>query len=152
MAGTGIVLATAEALVAFGEHLGARLRTGDVVTLSGGLGAGKTTLARGLLRGLGYQGDVPSPTFAILQGYEPPETRLPLGHVDLYRIDDPADVEELGLNDWLADGALVIEWPDRLAGRYDATALALQLDILDDGTRRLTARVPRGWEARWPAT
>jgi tRNA threonylcarbamoyladenosine biosynthesis protein TsaE len=142
---------SAEALVDFGSSLGASLQAGDVLTLTGGLGAGKTTLARGILIGLGYQGDVPSPTFAILQGYEPPETRLPLGHVDLYRIEEANDVEELGLDDWLVDGALVIEWPDRLGGRYGAIALALALEIMPDGTRRLTADVPRGWEGRWLA-
>jgi len=143
--------ATAEALDAFGGRLGAQLRAGDVVTLAGGLGVGKTTLARGLLRGLGYTGDVPSPTFAILQGYEPPETRLPLAHVDLYRIEDENDLDELGLDDWLTAGALVIEWPDRLGGRYDEIALAITLDVEADGTRCLTARVPRVWEGRWPA-
>ena len=151
MAGALHDFGTAEALIAFGAALGAQLRAGDVITLTGGLGAGKTTLARGIVAGLGHDGDVPSPTFAILQGYEPPDTRLPLGHVDLYRIEDTGDLEELGLDEWLADGALVIEWPDRLAGRYDGIALALQLDIIGSGTRRLTARVPHVWESRWPA-
>lgn len=146
-----LVFSTAEALTDFGARLGEQLRSGDVVTLTGGLGVGKTTLARGVLRGLGYEGDVPSPTFAILQGYEPPETSLPLGHVDLYRIEDESDVDELGLDDWLADGALVIEWPDRLGGRYGTLVLAITLEINADGTRSLTADVPRGWEGRWQA-
>ncbi|MCW2369649.1 tRNA (adenosine(37)-N6)-threonylcarbamoyltransferase complex ATPase subunit type 1 TsaE [Sphingobium sp. B11D3D] len=152
MSDHALFFSSADALADFGAALGAKLRPGDVITLTGGLGAGKTTLARGLLRGLGHEGDVPSPTFAILQGYEPPETRLPVGHVDLYRIEDTGDLSELGLDEWLEDGALAIEWPDRLAGRYNAIALALQIDILADGTRRLTARVPRVWESRWPVT
>ena len=143
--------ATADALDAFGQRLAALLRPGDVVTLEGGLGAGKTTFARGLLRGLGHQGEVPSPTFAILQGYEPPETDFPLGHVDLYRIEDPADLEELGLDEWLSDGALAIEWPDRVGARYAHTALAISIVVDLDGTRCLTARVPTGWESRGPA-
>ena len=143
--------ATAESLDAFGQRLAALLRPGDVVTLEGDLGAGKTTFARGLLRGLGHQGEVPSPTFAILQGYEPPETDFPLGHVDLYRIADPADLEELGLDEWLSDGALAIEWPDRLGARYAQIALAISILVDLDGTRCLTARVPTVWESRWPA-
>ncbi len=118
--------------------------------LAGDLGAGKTTLARGLLRGLGLAGEAPSPTFAILQGYEPPEVALPVGHVDLYRLDDPREVAELGLDDWLASGALVIEWPDRLGGRFADIALDLRLDVASDGTRLLTAAVPGAWEGRWP--
>lgn len=143
---------TAEALDAFGHRLALLLRPGDVVTLEGDLGAGKTTFARGLLRGLGHQGDVPSPTFAILQGYEPPETAFPMAHVDLYRIEDEGDLEELGLDEWLHDGALAIEWPDRLGARYADIALAISIVVEADGTRCLTARVPKVWESRWPAT
>jgi tRNA threonylcarbamoyladenosine biosynthesis protein TsaE len=142
---------TAEAMERFGAMLATRLRPGDVVTLEGGLGAGKTTLARGLLRGLGYQGHAPSPTFAILQGYEPPEVRLPLGHVDLYRIEAAEELAELGLDDWLASGALVIEWPDRLGALYGDMALAIHISASADGGRLLTARLPKSWEGRWPA-
>lgn len=145
-------LADAEATETVGRRLAPVLRAGDVVTLQGGLGAGKTTLARGLLRDLGYAGDAPSPTFAILQGYEPPETRLPLAHVDLYRIEEMAELEELGLDEWLEAGALVIEWPDRLAGRYGQIALEIRIDTTDEGSRLLTARLPKSWEARWPFT
>ena len=134
----------------FGARLAAVLRAGDVILLEGDLGAGKTTLARGLLRGLGLAGEAPSPTFAILQGYEPPEVTLPVGHVDLYRLDDAQELEELGLDDWLADGALVIEWPDRLGGRFVDMALDLRLIVAPDGARLLTAGVPGAWESRWP--
>jgi tRNA threonylcarbamoyladenosine biosynthesis protein TsaE len=143
-------LATAQAVESWGAGLAAALRAGDIILLEGPLGAGKTTLVRGLLRGLGHEGEVPSPTFAILQGYEPPEVALPLGHVDLYRLDGPEDTAELGLDDWLAEGALAIEWPDRLGGRYDADALRLRLAVAADGTRLLTAQLPPAWEARWP--
>ncbi|MBT2189305.1 tRNA (adenosine(37)-N6)-threonylcarbamoyltransferase complex ATPase subunit type 1 TsaE [Sphingobium sp. H33] len=145
-------LASAEATEAVGRRVAEVLRAGDVLTLEGGLGAGKTTLARGLLRGLGFADDAPSPTFAILQGYEPPEVRLPLAHVDLYRIEEPGEIEELGLDEWLEGGALVIEWPDRLDGRYGQIALGIRLDVMADGTRHLTARLPKSWEARWPFT
>jgi len=134
----------------FGEGLAEVLRAGDVVLLNGSLGAGKTTLARGLLRALGLKGEAPSPTFAILQGYERPEVSLPVGHVDLYRLEDPQELDELGLDDWLAEGALVIEWPDRLGGRFADVALDLHLTIAADGARLLTANAPAAWEGRWP--
>lgn len=150
MPDTQLAAATPDAMEALGRRLGARLQSGDIVTLQGGLGAGKTTFARGVLRGLGFAADVPSPTFAILQGYEPPETRLPLGHVDLYRIEQPDELDELGLDDWLEGGALVIEWPERLGALYADLALAIHIDTADDGGRLLTARVPKSWEGRWP--
>lgn len=132
-----------------GREIAARLRAGDVVTLEGGLGAGKTTLARGILRGLGFAGEAPSPTFAIVQGYEPPETRLPLAHVDLYRLEDVGEIEELGLDDWLDGGALIVEWPDRLGGLYADIALAIQIAVAADGARTLTVAVPGAWKERW---
>jgi tRNA threonylcarbamoyladenosine biosynthesis protein TsaE len=150
MPDTQLAAATPDAMEALGRRLGARLQSGDIVTLQGGLGAGKTTFARGVLRGLGFAADVPSPTFAILQGYEPPETRLPLGHVDLYRIEQPDELDELGLDGWLEGGALIIEWPERLGTLYADLALAIHIDTADDGGRLLTARVPKSWEGRWP--
>ncbi|HZV18657.1 MAG TPA: tRNA (adenosine(37)-N6)-threonylcarbamoyltransferase complex ATPase subunit type 1 TsaE [Sphingobium sp.] len=140
------------ALEAIGRAIAVHLRAGDVVTLEGGLGVGKTTLARGLLRGLGFAGEAPSPTFAIVQGYDPPETRLPIAHVDLYRLDDSDEVAELGLDDWLDGGALAIEWPDRLGGLYADIALAIHIAVAADGGRILTVAVPGAWKGRWPQT
>lgn len=143
------VLADEAATDMFGRRLAARLAPGDVVLLSGDLGAGKTALARGILAGLGHAGEVPSPTFTLVQSYEVPGVRLPVWHVDLYRLEDPNEVEELGLDEILADGALVIEWPERAGGRWPE-ALHLTLTDSGEGSRRLTARVPPAWEARWP--
>lgn len=134
---------------AVGARLASLIRPGDVVTLSGPLGAGKTSIARGLLAALGLAGEAPSPSFAIVQAYAPPEVRLPLLHVDLYRIEDPAELEELGLDDALADSALVIEWPERAPARWP-DALALSLAVAPDGARILTAATPPAWERRWP--
>lgn len=142
-----IRLADAAASEAFGARLAAVVRPGDVVTLSGPLGAGKTSIARGLLAALGLEGEAPSPSFAIVQPYDPPEVRLPVLHVDLYRLDDPAEIAELGLDEARRDSVLLIEWPER--GGDWADALALTLAIEPDGARRLTARVPTAWEARW---
>lgn len=133
--------------MAAGERLAKLLRPGDIITLAGDLGAGKTTLVRGLLHGLGHDGEVPSPSFAIVQPYE--DVTPPLWHVDLYRLEDQAELAELGL-DSLGDGILVVEWPE-LAG-VDAwpRALRLSLEILGPKRRRLTAVVPAAWEGRWP--
>lgn len=133
---------------AFGARLAILARPGDVITLTGPLGAGKTSVARGLLAALGLAGEAPSPSFAIVQPYAPPEVRLPVLHVDLYRIDDVAEMEELGLDEAASDSLLIVEWPERAPG-YWPDALALTLEVLPDGTRGLTARVPPGWKARW---
>jgi len=120
-----------------------------VVGLFGALGAGKTTLCRGVLRGLGFDGDVASPTFPIVQAYAPRETILPLWHVDLYRIERPGELEELGLDEARETAALLIEWPERLP-RLWPHALLLTLNVQADGARALTATVPPAWGTRWP--
>lgn len=147
---SAIPLADEAATLAFGARLAAAIRPGDVVTLSGDLGAGKTTLARGLLAALGLEGEAPSPTFAIVQTYAPPETRLPVAHIDLYRLDDPDEAEELGLDDLRYDHLLLVEWPERLGALVWPDALALDLARDANGGRVLTAKVPAAWEARWP--
>ena len=143
-----MILADPAASEAFGARLAALVRPGDVLTLSGTLGAGKTSIARGLLATLGLVGEAPSPSFAIVQPYAPPEVSQSVLHVDLYRIDNPDEIDELGLDEARGDSALLIEWPERAPGRWP-DALALALEILPDGTRRLTAAVPPGWKDRW---
>jgi tRNA threonylcarbamoyladenosine biosynthesis protein TsaE len=144
-----IRLADAAATEAFGAALAPALGPGDVIALHGTLGAGKTTLARGLLRGLGHDGDVASPTFPIVQAYAPPDTRIPLWHVDLYRIEDKSELEEIGLGEALGEAALVIEWPERLPLLWP-DSLLLTLRVEPGGGRALTALVPPAWGARWP--
>ena len=132
-------------------HAGAMLsrvaRPGDVITLSGPLGVGKTALARGFLAALGHEGEVPSPSFAIVQPYE--DLRLPVWHVDLYRIEDPSEIAELGL-DSAADAVLLVEWPERAEPDMWPEALTLSLEFGAAGERILTANVPPSWEGRWP--
>ena len=146
---TDLHLADPAATEAFGAALAAHVRPGDVVTLRGDLGAGKTSIARGLLAALGLAGEAPSPSFAIVQSYDPPEVRLPVLHVDLYRIDDPDELAELGLDEALSDTLLLVEWPERAPG-YWPQALALTLSPAPDGGRILTADVPASWTPRWP--
>ena len=135
------------AMARTGAALAARLHAGDVVALTGPLGAGKTTLVRGVLAALGHGGEVPSPTFAIVQPYD--ALALPVAHADLYRIEEPDELEELGLDERLLDGALLVEWPER-AGEAWPQALRLSLQPLPDGRRALTWKVPGAWEGRWP--
>jgi tRNA threonylcarbamoyladenosine biosynthesis protein TsaE len=142
-------LAGPEETLAFGARLAALVRAGDVIALSGPLGAGKTSIARGLLAALGLEEEAPSPSFAIVQPYAPPEVRLPVLHVDLYRIEDAAEAEELGLDDARSDSLLLVEWPERLGDEYWADALWLTLDVTPDGARELTPKVPAAWKDRW---
>lgn len=132
-----------------GRRIAPHARIGDVIALEGGLGAGKTTLARGVLEALGLEGEAPSPSFAIVQPYDVPEVRLPVAHVDLYRLDDAAEARELALGEYLADSLLLIEWPDRLGDALWPHSLRLHIDMLDEGGRRLTAAVPDAWSERW---
>lgn len=108
-------LSNEQASVRFAEDLAACLKKGDCVTLSGDLGAGKTTIARALIRTIADDCllEVPSPTFTLVQEYE---LRLPVGHLDLYRLSDPAELDELGLDDILRDGIALIEWPECAGG------------------------------------
>jgi tRNA threonylcarbamoyladenosine biosynthesis protein TsaE len=131
-----------------GAALAGVLRVGDVVALSGPLGAGKTTLVRAILAALGHGGEVPSPTFAIVQPYD--TTSLPIAHADLYRIEQTTELDELGLEDQLLDGAILVEWPDRAGEAAWPQALRLSLQPLPDGRRALTWEVPGAWEGRWP--
>ena len=142
-----LTLADEAATAGVGAALAAQARAGDVITLSGPLGVGKTALARGLLAALGHQGEVPSPSFAIVQPYE--ELEPPVWHVDLYRIEDPRELQELGL-DSLGDALMLVEWPERAGVDEWPEALALSLDFADAGARRLTVKLPPAWEGRWP--
>lgn len=132
---------------ALGATLAHSARGGDVIALSGPLGVGKTALARGFIEALGHRGDVPSPSFAIVQPYD--ELDPPVWHVDLYRIEDPSEIEELGL-DAAADAVLLVEWPERAGTHAWPHSLRLSLDFAQNGERILTAKVPPAWEDRWP--
>ena len=142
-----MILRDEKATLAAGRAIAELLQAGDVITLSGPLSAGKTTLVRGMLAALGHNGEVPSPSFAIVQPYE--KLDPPVWHADLYRIDDRAELAELGLES-LDDSVLIIEWPERAGEGAWPDALRLTLEIIDPKRRRLTAKVPAAWEGRWP--
>ncbi|MEM7739633.1 MAG: tRNA (adenosine(37)-N6)-threonylcarbamoyltransferase complex ATPase subunit type 1 TsaE [Pseudomonadota bacterium] len=125
-----------------GAHLGHQLRAGDCVTFTGVLGAGKTTLVRSLIRArAGAVIDVPSPTFALVETYE---FETPIFHVDLYRLENPAEVLELGLDDMMGDGITLIEWPDRADDLLPFERLDVTISEAGEG-REIVMR-PKGEE------
>jgi tRNA threonylcarbamoyladenosine biosynthesis protein TsaE len=139
-------LPDAEATARLGAALATMLRPGDAVCLTGPLGAGKSTLARGLVRALTTPDeDVPSPTFTLVQVYD--TAAFPLAHFDLYRLQRPEEAYEIGLDEALDEGAALIEWPERLGGDLPADRLDIEITIRGEArTARLT---PHGaWEGR----
>lgn len=132
--------ATAE----LGAGIARALAPGDVIALSGELGSGKTTLARAILRALGVEGHIPSPTFTLVQTYE--TLRLRLHHIDLYRIESANELSELGLEDALEGGAVVIEWPERgMPQHLTAEALNIVLETTGETSREARISGPERW-------
>ena len=119
-----------------GEALGRAAEAGDVVLLSGELGAGKTVFVQGIARGLEFQGPVSSKSFVLLGEYA---GRLTLYHADLYRLGSPDEVEELALEEISSDGVLVVEWPERGDGVLPEERLTLFFEVTGPETRRITA-------------
>jgi tRNA threonylcarbamoyladenosine biosynthesis protein TsaE len=136
-------LPTLAATQLLAQTLAPHLRTGDVLALTGDLGVGKTEFARALLHALGVTGDVPSPTFTLLQTYE--AHGLQIAHFDLYRLKSPDELDELGWDDALADDVTLIEWPERAAGRLPARHLMLHFALSLEGTRRCTIEKHGSW-------
>lgn len=131
--------------VALGRRLAELIDPPFLLFLRGELGAGKTTLARGLLRALGYSGPVRSPTFSLLETYDLPERTV--HHLDLYRLGDPEELETIGFRELFEPSAIVmIEWPERAEERLPRPDLDLRLAMLEGGERRvrLLARSARG--------
>jgi tRNA threonylcarbamoyladenosine biosynthesis protein TsaE len=131
--------------LALGAQLARSLRWPALILLQGDLGAGKTTLVRGLLRALGHAGAVKSPTYTLLESYD--TAAGPVQHLDLYRIGDAEELEYLGLREMLGEAVVLIEWPERGAGWLPPPDLVLQLSRIDDGRDiHMMARSPRGEE------
>ena len=144
-----IPLADAEATTALGARIAPLLRGGDAVLLYGPLGMGKSTLARGLIRALTRPDeDVPSPTFTLVQFYE---TSPPVAHFDLYRLTRPEEAFEIGLDEALDEGAVLVEWPERLGEdvSWIAGTNLLCITLSEDGAGRIaTVSVTGTWETR----
>ncbi len=129
-------------MLALGARLGRALSLGDTVCLIGDLGAGKTTLARGLIQNILPHEIVPSPTYTLVQTYE--LSNFTLWHCDLYRLEHPDEAYELGLVDAMGEDVCVLEWPDRLGNLLPNDALSVEITFDGDG-RKVTLK---GWEGR----
>ncbi|GGD94646.1 hypothetical protein GCM10011515_13090 [Tsuneonella deserti] len=143
-----IELPDLQAMEAFGSRIASRLRAGDVVALTGGLGAGKTTLARAIIAALGHVGEVPSPTFTIVETYD--ELAPPLVHADFYRLETAAEADELGLEDYRAGAAMIAEWPANAGGFADEPGcLSITLETAGKG-RAAIVEPGADWLGRLP--
>jgi len=158
-----IALPDLAAMERFGRAIADRLRPDDVVALTGGLGAGKTTLARAIIAALGHEGEVPSPSFAIIEVYDPPHgdvspagqpdsgrpgVRLPLVHADFYRLQDPSEADEIGLDDYRQGAVLLAEWPDHAGGfAHEPACLSITLEVAGDGRTAIVEPGP-DWRDR----
>ena len=140
-------LAATEALA---RRLAGVARTGDVIGLSGDLGAGKTTLVRYFIAALDGDEEVPSPTFSLVQVYELGGKQV--WHFDLYRLDRPGDAVELGMEDAFADGISLVEWPERLGALLPSDRLDVRLAIVGEGEARTAEIAAHGdWRGRLAA-
>jgi len=150
-----IALPDLPAMERFGRAIADRLQPDDVVALTGGLGAGKTTLARAIIAGLGHEGEVPSPSFAIIEVYDPPPSgtagvRLPLVHADFYRLKNPSEADEIGLDDYRHGAVLIAEWPDHAGGfTHEPGCLSITLEVADEGRIAIVEPGPN-WLGREP--
>ena len=130
-----LVAVSPEETAAAGERLGARLGPGDVVALTGELGAGKTCFVQGLARGLGVTTAATSPTFVLVNEYR---GRVPVHHVDLYRTQSLTELLDLGLEEMLDDGVTLIEWADRCEALLPARTVRVHIDGVGDEPRRIS--------------
>lgn len=122
---------------ALGAHLAIFVKPGDIISLTGDLGAGKTRFVQGLAEGLGITDRVTSPTFAIIKEYT--GGRFPLYHFDAYRLDGEKDLAELGYEDYFfGDGVCAVEWGNKVSGLMPDAALVINIDYGDDNARRFT--------------
>jgi len=151
---TRIALPDLAAMADYGARIAARLRVGDVVALEGGLGAGKTTLGRAILTALGHEGEVPSPTFTIIETYDAPPLRLPVVHSDFYRLKHPGEAREIGLDDYREGAVLLAEWPDHAGGfAHEPACLSIAIEMVGEsgsGGRIAIARGGADWLGRMP--
>ena len=126
---------SAQDTIEIGEKLGAGLAAGDAVALTGVLGSGKSVLARGILKALGVTGDIPSPSYIIVASYE---ARLPVNHIDLYRLEGPDEAAGIGIEDYLYSGGVnVIEWAEKIGDLLPPSRIDIGIDVRVEPDERL---------------
>ncbi len=128
---------------AFGAELAAQLKAGDWVAIDGPLGAGKTVLCSGILQGLGFAGEVASPSYTIVHQYDPPELSIAVAHADLYRLNDVSELEELGLAEERDGRITLVEWAERSGAYYIAPTYRITIEPLADGARSLNVKTDK---------
>lgn len=129
--------------IALGEEIGRRLKGGDLIAYSGGLGAGKTTITRGISIGMGLGDEVTSPTFALVNEYR--GDRLSLIHFDMYRINSADDLETTGFFDYMdEDTVLAVEWSENIAEKLPEDALRIDIQRIDEDSREISITAPEG--------
>ncbi len=125
-----------EETIALGERIGNRLKKGDIIAMQGTLAAGKTTITKGIAKALGISDNITSPTFCLISEYE---GKMPLYHMDVYRLEGTDDFENLGTNDMLyGDGVSIIEWSEKIMDALPRKTIILKLEPHDDGSRTIT--------------
>ncbi len=124
-------------MLQFGQQFGMQLKAGDIVAINGTLGAGKTVFCRGILNAVGYSGEVSSPSYALVHHYEPPAVHIPVIHADLYRLNSPDELDELGLFDGSADCITLIEWAERASNISKISSHNITIEMLPSGRRKL---------------
>ncbi len=136
-----MIIATDEDMRAYGRSLAQELKLSDWVAINGPLGAGKTVLCAGILAGLGFEGEVASPSYAIVHSYEPPDVLIAVAHVDLYRLDNADELDELGLADERSDRITLVEWAERYGSAYVVPSHMIDIVPQADGSRILTLKM-----------
>jgi len=136
-----MIIATDADMRAFGHALAQDLKPSDWVAINGPLGAGKTVLCAGILSGLGFEGEVASPSYAIVHSYEPPDVLVAVAHVDLYRLDNADELDELGLADERSERITLVEWAERFGSAYVVASHRIDIAPQSDGCRILTVKM-----------
>lgn len=127
----------------FGRGFAEQLKSGDWIAIDGPLGAGKTTLCKGILKGLGFEGEVASPSYAIVHQYDPPETSVAVAHADLYRLENVAELDELGLDDGRDCRITLVEWAERAGSKLGMPTHQITITPQPDGSRLLTLNMDK---------
>lgn len=138
-----MIIGSEREMLAYGSSLASTLKSGDWVAINGPLGAGKTVLCAGILAGLGFDGEVASPSYAIVHSYDPPEVSIAVAHVDLYRLNDVAELDELGLAEERAARITLVEWAERCGPNYVAPSHDITIQPQPDGSRLLTMKMDK---------